>query len=55
MLHNPAASRCVRPDVASGFVRLHQGVGKAKVPEVVIHHLTVDIDVCHQADRVAVA
>jgi len=25
------------------------------VPEVVIHRLTVDIDVCHLEDRVAVA
>lgn len=51
----PNVSRTLGKLVASGFVILHQGLGKAKVPEVVIHHLTVDIDVCRQADRVAVA
>lgn len=51
----PNVSRTLGKLVASGFVRLRQGLGKTKIPEVVIHHLTVDIDVCHQADRVAVA
>lgn len=40
---------------AIGFVRLRQGAGKAKVPEVAIHRLTVDMDICKQVDRVAVA
>ena len=38
-----------------GFVRLRQGAGKAKIPEVAIHRLTVDMDICSQQDRVAVA
>lgn len=40
---------------ALGFVRLKQGAGKAKIPEVAIHRLTVDMDICAQHDRVAVA
>lgn len=48
-------SRTLSKLVAGGFVRLRPGAGKAKVPEVVIHRLTVDIDVCRFDDRVAVA
>lgn len=48
-------SRALSKLVAGGFVRLRPGAGKAKVPEVVIHRLTVDIDVCRFDDRVAVA
>ena len=51
----PNVSRTLNRLVGSGFVRLKPGVGKAKVPEVVIHRLTVDIDVCRRTDRVAVA
>jgi len=51
----PNVSRTLGRLVAGGFVRLNPGAGKAKVPEVVIHRLTVDIDVCHLEDRVAVA
>lgn len=51
----PNVSRTLGKLVAGGFVRLNPGAGKAKVPEVVIHRLTVDIDVCDLADRVAVA
>lgn len=40
---------------AFGFVRLRQGAGKSKIPEVAIHRLTVDMDICSQQDRVAVA
>jgi predicted transcriptional regulator len=40
---------------ALGFVRLRQGAGKAKIPEVAIHRLTLDMDICAQQDRVAVA
>lgn len=40
---------------ACGFVRLRQGAGKSKIPEVAIHRLTVDMDICAQQDRVAVA
>jgi len=51
----PNVSRTLGKLVAGGFVRLNPGAGKAKVPEVVIHRLTVDIDVCRFEDRVAVA
>ena len=50
----PNVSRTLSKLVSSGFVRLKPGIGKAKVPEVVIHKLTVDIDVCRRTDRVAV-
>lgn len=51
----PNISRTLNKLVASGFVRLREGRGKAKVPEVVIRHVTVDIDVFQQADRIAIA
>lgn len=51
----PNVSRTLGKLVATGFVRLKDGVGRAKIPEVVIHRVTVDIDVCRQLDRVAVA
>lgn len=50
----PNVSRTLTKLVAGGFVRLNPGAGKAKVPEVLIHRLTVDIDVCDLEDRVAV-
>jgi predicted transcriptional regulator len=51
----PNVSRTLSKLEACGFVRLLQGVGKTKIPEVAIHRLTVDIDICKQVDRVAVA
>ena len=51
----PNVSRTLGTLVAAGFVRLKLGAGKTKVPEVAIRRLTVDIDICHQTDRVAVA
>lgn len=51
----PNVSRTLGKLEALGFVRLRQGVGKAKIPEVAIHRLTVDMDICAQNDRVAVA
>ena len=51
----PNVSRTLGKLVAAGFVRLKPGVGKTKVPEVAIHRLTVDIDVCDRTDRVAIA
>jgi predicted transcriptional regulator len=51
----PNISRTLGKLVAAGFVRLKPGAGKTKVPEVAIHRLTVDIDVCDQTDRVAIA
>jgi predicted transcriptional regulator len=51
----PNVSRTLGKLVAAGFVRLKPGAGKTKAPEVAIRRLTVDIDICHQTDRVAVA
>ncbi len=51
----PNVSRTLGKLVAAGFVRLTTGVGKTKTPEVAIRRLTVDIDICRQTDRVAVA
>ena len=51
----PNVSRTLAKLVAAGLVRLKPGAGKAKVPEVAIRRLTVDIDICQQTDRVAVA
>jgi predicted transcriptional regulator len=51
----PNVSRTLGKLVAAGFVRLKAGVGKTKAPQVAIRRLTVDIDICHQTDRVAVA
>ena len=51
----PNVSRTLGKLEALGFVRLRQGAGKAKIPEVAIHRLTVDMDICSQQDRVAVA
>jgi len=48
-------SRTLSKLTGAGFVRMKSGAGKAKTPEVAIHRLTVDIDVCRQADRVGVA
>ncbi len=48
-------SRTLSRLIAGGFVRLKSGAGKAKVPEVAIHRLTLDIDVCRFDDRVVVA
>lgn len=51
----PNVSRTLGKLEALGFVRLRPGVGKSKIPEVAIHRLTVDMDICSQQDRVAVA
>jgi len=51
----PNVSRTLSKLEACGFVRLRQGAGKAKIPEVAIHRLTVDMDICKLVDRVAVA
>ncbi len=50
----PNVSRTLGKLEAFGFVRLRQGAGKAKIPEVAIHRLTVDMDICSQNDSVAV-
>lgn len=51
----PNVSRTLSKLEALGFVRLRQGAGKAKIPEVAIHRLMVDVDICTQQDKVAVA
>jgi predicted transcriptional regulator len=51
----PNVSRTLAKLVAAGLVRLKPGAGKAKIPQVAIRRLTVDIDICQQTDRVAVA
>jgi len=51
----PNVSRTLGKLEALGFVRLKQGAGKSKIPEVVIRHLTVNMDICSQQDRVVVA
>ncbi len=51
----PNVSRTLGKLEAYGFIRLLQGSGKAKIPEVLIHRLTVDMDICKQVDMVAVA
>lgn len=51
----PNVSRTLGKLEALGFVRLRQGAGKSKIPEVAIHRLMVDMDICAQQDRVAVA
>jgi len=51
----PNVSRTLGKLEALGFVRLRQGAGKSKIPEVAIHRLTVDMDICAQQDRIAAA
>jgi predicted transcriptional regulator len=51
----PNVSRTLGKLEALGFVRLLPGVGKAKIPEVAIHRLTVDMDICAQQDSIAAA
>jgi len=51
----PNVSRTLNKLVASGFVALREGKGKAKMPEVVIRHITVNIDVFKPEDRIALA
>lgn len=50
----PNVSRTLSKLVATGFVRMRAGGGRSKVPEVAIHTVTVNIDVCGQVDQVAV-
>lgn len=51
----PNVSRTLGKLESLGFVRMRPGAGKAKIPEVAIHHLTVDMDICSQQDRVAIS
>lgn len=51
----PNVSRTLGKLEALGFVRLRKGTGKSKIPEVAIHRLTVDMDICAQQDTVVAA
>ena len=51
----PNVSRTLNKLVASGFVQLREGKGKAKMPKILIRRVTVDIDVFDPIDRIAMA
>jgi len=51
----PNVSRTLNKLVARGFVRLREGKGKAKIPELLIRRITVEMDVLGQADSVTFA
>lgn len=51
----PNVSRTLSKLVDAGFVTLHEGKGKAKVPEVKIHRVTIEIDTLHWADHIMTA
>lgn len=48
-------SRTLSKLVDAGFVTLREGKGKAKVPEVKIRHVTIEIDTLHWADHILTA
>ena len=47
----PNVSRTLSKLVDAGFVNLHEGKGKAKVPEVKIHRVTFEIDTLHWSNQ----
>ena len=47
-------SRTLSKLVDAGFVTLREGKGKAKVPEVKIRHVTIEIDTLHWSDQILV-
>lgn len=51
----PNVSRTLGKLKALDFLQPRPGVGKVKIPEVAIHRLTVDLDICSQQVRGAVA
>jgi predicted transcriptional regulator len=51
----PNVSRTLSKLVDAGFVTLREGKGKAKVPEVKIRHVTIEIDTLHWADHILTA
>ena len=51
----PNVSRTLSKLVNAGFVTLHEGKGKAKVPQVKIHRVTIEIDTLHWADHIMTA
>ena len=48
----PNVSRTLNKLEACGLVRLREGKGKAKIPEVLARRITVDIDVFGAHDRI---
>jgi len=51
----PNVSRTLNKLEASGFIKLREGQGKAKVPEVIVSRVTVDIDLFQQIEKIALA
>ncbi len=51
----PNVSRTLSKFESMGFVRLNAGQGRSKRPELLVRHLTVDIDLCRMVDQVAVS
>jgi predicted transcriptional regulator len=51
----PNVSRTLSKLVDAGFVTLRDGKGKAKIPEVKIRHVTIEIDTLHWADHILTA
>jgi predicted transcriptional regulator len=51
----PNVSRTLSKLVDAGFVTLHEGKGNAKVPEVKIHRVTIEIDTLHWTDHIMTA
>lgn len=51
----PNVSRTLSKLESLGFVRLLPGQGRTKRPELLVRHLTVNIDLCRMDDRVEVA
>ncbi|OIQ94956.1 MarR family protein [mine drainage metagenome] len=49
----PNVSRTLSKLEACGLVRLRQGKGKAKIPEVLARRIRVDIDVFNTHDRIS--
>ncbi|MCI1003290.1 hypothetical protein [Herbaspirillum sp. C7C8] len=51
----PNVSRTLNKLAAFGFVQLREGKGKAKIPEVKVHRITVSIDVFNEQDKIVFA
>ncbi len=51
----PNVSRSIGKLVDAGFVILRKGKGRAKVPEVKIRHVRIEIDTLHWSDHILTA
>nr|WP_198984417.1 hypothetical protein [Herbaspirillum sp. ASV7] len=51
----PNVSRTLNKLATYGFIQLREGKGKAKIPEVKVHHITVSIDVFKEQDKITFA